>query len=313
MKKSPSILTVTLNPSFDVTLWLADLSESVVNRITNETKEAAGTGVNIALALRGLGNNVRAVGIAGDENLPPFIEHLRMNGISANFVPVPGAIRENITLRVDDRTIKINRKGPICNQEDITNLKRIISRLTISGDIIVFGGSIPQGMESSDYCELIEYASNLNLRVAVDSDVLSAEQLEKIRPWMAKPNEFELEMITGKKLETFEDVLREAKGLCENGIENVIVSMGEHGLLAVCESSVVRAEVPKISVKSTVGAGDSTLAGFISAYLNDFDFKECARYAAACGTAAATFDGTGIISKESAEKYVDKITVNVIE
>lgn len=309
MNSRPSILTVTLNPSFDVTLWLGALSESMVNRIENETKEAAGTGVNIALALRKLGNNVRAVGIAGDENLPPFIEHLRMNGISANFVPVPGAIRENITLRVDDRTIKINRKGPTCTPEDITNLKRIISRLTVSGDIIIFGGSIPQGMDSSDYCELIEYASNLNLRVAVDSDVLSAQQLEKIRPWMAKPNEFELAMMTGKKLETLDDVLREAKNLCENGIENVIVSMGDKGLIAVCESCVVMAQVPKINVKSTVGAGDSTLAGFVAAYLDGLDFKDCAKFAAACGTAAATFDGTGMIDREAAEKYVGQIVV----
>ena len=177
------------------------------------------------------------------------------------------------------------------------------------GDIVVFAGSLPENVSVQDYVELILAVKKAGVLVAVDSDLLSLEDYRRISPWLIKPNIHELRHIVDVKGTTIDDVAASARLLRDSGVENVLVSLGGNGLVCIQGDRVVRAAVPRVEVKSTVGAGDSALAGFIVGHVKGYDLPECVRLAASCGTACAMRDGTLLATKETATALRDRVEV----
>lgn len=186
------------------------------------------------------------------------------------------------------------------------------------GDIVAFGGSLPENITPQDYLELILAVKNAGALVAVDTDLFTLEQYRRISPWLIKPNIHELRHVVEVPGTTITDVVSAARRLADAGVENVLVSLGGNGLVCVSRDTedgpgeTIRAMVPKVEVKSTVGAGDSTLAGYIVGFVKGKSQLECCRLAAACGTASAMKDGTDVADKASAAALLPQIQAEVM-
>lgn len=303
------IVTVTLNPSIDVTLWLDGLDPDRANRVEAETREAGGKGINVSRVVRSFGLDGLCLSVTGADNSREFSRFLEDDGLRYEMLPVEGAVRENLTLRTGSHTVKLNRRGPAMTTMMIGALMALIRRHIHPGDIVVFAGSLPEHVEIQDYAELILAVKNAGALVAVDSDELKLEDYRMIRPWLIKPNLHEARHILEVEDDSPQAAARAARKLRDNGVENAMISMGGGGLLCACEEGVIHAAAPQVEVKSTVGAGDSALAGFIVGFVKGRSLEECVKMAVACGTAAAAQDGTTVASKETAAALLDGVKV----
>ena len=268
-----------------------------------------GKGINVSRVVHSFGLETLCIAVAGEDNCREFAGYLEAESLRYEFIKVQGAVRENLTVRCDGQTVKLNRKGPSLSEMMIGALMALIHTRMRPGDIVVFAGSLPENVSVQDYVELILAVKKAGVLVAVDSDLLSLEDYRRISPWLIKPNIHELRHIVDVKGTTIDDVAASARLLRDSGVENVLVSLGGNGLVCIQGDRVVRAAVPRVEVKSTVGAGDSALAGFIVGHVKGYDLPECVRLAASCGTACAMRDGTLLATKETATALRDRVEV----
>lgn len=312
------IITVTLSPSIDVTLWLDGLRTDEANRVTDESRGVGGKGINVSRVVQSYGLDNLCLAVAGKDNHAEFCRYLEKDGLRYEVLQVEGVVRENLTLRYEEQTIKLNRKGPVHVHHDGGGADGPDPVQDEAGDIVAFGGSLPENITPQDYLELILAVKNAGALVAVDTDLFTLEQYRRISPWLIKPNIHELRHVVEVPGTTITDVVSAARRLADAGVENVLVSLGGNGLVCVSRDTedgpgeTIRAMVPKVEVKSTVGAGDSTLAGYIVGFVKGKSQLECCRLAAACGTASAMKDGTDVADKASAAALLPQIQAEVM-
>jgi 1-phosphofructokinase len=307
-----NIITITLNPSIDVTLWTDGLNIDEVNRVVKETREAGGKGINVSRVIKSFGIPTLCMSIIGRENHDEFSDFLKNEQLMYKHIKVDGAVRENLTIRCNGYTLKINRKGPPVSSTVTGELFSLIESCIKPGDIAVFAGSIPENILVEDYIELILAVKQLGALIAVDNDIFSFEQYSRISPWLIKPNIHELRHIVELDGESVDDIANAASKLSANGVENVLVSLGGNGIIYVSKHHALRASVPKVEVKSSVGAGDSALAGFTVSFINNQNIKDCVGLAAACGTASVMQEGTGLATRETAFEILNLVEVKEI-
>ncbi len=277
------VVTITLNPAFDTTLVLDGLHTDRINRPVSESRISAGKGINISESLTAMGFPNIAAAIVGRESLDVFRRPLDEKGIHCRFVIVDGEVRENLTLLSEGSTIKINRAGQAVPENAIEHMKELIRDIWEEDDVIIFSGSVPEGIGEELTDSLISYAAECGYKVAIDSEAISAGRLYALRPWLIKPNEHELELIIGRQLHDIDDMLSECSKMVENGIENVLLTLGGKGLYLIGKDKVIHALPPQTQEVNTVGAGDTALAGYVYAYLTGMTDRDCAAFAAACG------------------------------
>lgn len=304
-----NILCVTLNPSIDVTLWTDGMDFDATNRVLKETREVGGKGINVSRVIHSFGLGNLCLAVAGKDNSREFADFLEEDGLQYELLRIDGAVRENLTLRFEENTLKLNRKGPFLSAMMIGALMALITNRMSPGDIVVFAGSLPENVSVRDYVELILAVKQAGALIAIDSDMLSLEDYCRISPWLIKPNIHEFRRIVDVNGDSVMDVAVAARFLQQRGVQHVLVSMGREGMLCAHEGGVVRAASPVIEVKSTVGAGDSSLAGFMVGYVKELGVEECVRLAAACGTACAMQEGTAVATREVAFDLLDQIQV----
>ena len=162
-----SIVTVTLNPSIDVTLWLDGIDPDKANRVLGESREAGGKGINVSRVVRSFGLDSLCLAVAGEDNSREFASFLEQDRLRYELLRVEGAVRENLTLRCDGQTIKLNRKGPALSDMMVGALMALIQSHVRAGDIVVFAGSLPEYMAVQDYVELILAVKNSGVLVAI--------------------------------------------------------------------------------------------------------------------------------------------------
>lgn len=282
------VVTVTLNPAFDTTLTLDGLYSDKINRPLSETKISAGKGINISESLSSLELSTVAAAIVGRDSLEAFRRPLDEKGLHCRFVVIDGTVRENLTLLSEGHTIKINRAGCKVSEDAIEQMKALIRDMWEDGDVAVFSGSIPEGITDEQVDSLISYAKECGYKVAVDTENITSDRLLQLRPWLIKPNEHELGIISGKKLTSIPELLSECEHLVQNGIEQVLLTVGEQGLYLVTKDKIISAVPPETEAVNTVGAGDTALAGYIYAYLSGMVPEDCAAFSAACGCAVVS-------------------------
>lgn len=307
-----SVVSITLNPSIDVTLWADGMDPDKANRVERETREVGGKGINVSRVVHSFGLQTLCLSVAGEDNCEEFAQYLEKESLRYEFIKIAGAVRENLTLRWDGQTIKLNRRGPALSAMMIGALMALIRSWVRPGDIVVFAGSLPEHVSVDDYVELILAVKSAGVLIAVDSDELSLENYRRIAPWLIKPNIHELRHISPLKGDSIDDVVDSARTVNTAGAENVLVSLGGHGMVYVSKEATIRAEVPAVEVKSTVGAGDSSLAGYLVGFMKGMAPAECVRLAAACGTASAMQDGTLLAARDTAGALLDRIRIQEI-
>ncbi|MBE6635305.1 MAG: hypothetical protein E7617_03800 [Ruminococcaceae bacterium] len=286
------IITLTLNPAFDIHCYSESFYPHRENICSVISREAGGKGINISRALASVGVESTAVALLGSENADEFSGMLTSDKINFIFIPYDGRIRENITLHENNKPeTRISFQGSFCNNNILSGIRSAIGAVDTQ-TVITLTGSIPDGISSDDILSLLSEYKAIGAKIVIDSRSISFEKLIRFKPWLIKPNRSEAEKYTDIAIDTHEDAKAAAQKFISEGVENVLISLGADGMILAREDTVAYAHVPKTDVISTIGAGDSSIAGFIDAYITGADICGLLKRAAAFGTAACLSKGT---------------------
>lgn len=296
------IYTVTLNPSIDFIVRIEHLETGAVNRMDSDDKFAGGKGINVSRVLQRLNVDNVATGFMGGFTGRFIEESLSAEHIRTNFIPVAQDTRINVKIKSDQET-EINGRGPEISGADIEAMKGILSGLTV-GDTVVFAGSAPSNIGNAIYDELIPLVGQTGAQVVCDFEGQTLLDALAYQPLLVKPNNHELEAIFDVKLNGLDDVEKYARKIIEMGAQNVIISMAGDGALLVTPQDSYFAKPIKGTVKNSVGAGDSMVAGFTGKFVTTKDPVEALKWGVACGTATAFSDDLATIDfiKETYQK-----------
>lgn len=289
------ILTLTLNPALDLTVELPRLDAGQVNRSDEMHTHAAGKGVNVAQVLADLGHQLTVSGFLGEDNLQAFETLFAKRGFVDAFIRVPGETRSNIKVAEQDgRITDINGPGPVVDAAPQQALLDRLVQIAPGHDAVVVAGSLPRGVTAQWLRELIERLNQLGLKVALDSSGEALREALKASPWLIKPNTEELADALGCEVVSHTAEAQAAARLHAQGIEHVVISHGADGVNWFSVGSALHATPPKVSVASTVGAGDSLLAGMLHGLLSADTPEQTLRTATAIAAMAVTQIGFGI-------------------
>ncbi|MFZ2460801.1 MAG: 1-phosphofructokinase [Streptococcus infantarius] len=302
------IYTVTLNPSIDFIVRLDHLELGSVNRMTSDDKFAGGKGINVSRILQRLDVDNTATGFIGGFTGRFVEDGLTAEGIKTNFVQVSEDTRINVKIKAGEET-EINGAGPKISDEKLEELKAILAGLS-SEDTVVFAGSAPSSLGNQVYNTLIPIAKKAGAEVVCDFEGQTLLDSLNYQPLLVKPNNHELADIFGIELNGLEDIEKYAREILAKGAKNVIISMAGDGALLVTPAAAYFAKPIKGTVKNSVGAGDSMVAGFTGEYVKSGDPIEALKWGVACGTATTFSDdlATAEFTKETYQKVeVEKL------
>lgn len=284
------ILTVTPNPSLDRTYDVPSLDRGEVLRATGERMDPGGKGVNVSRAVAAAGHRTVAVMPLGGAPGALVADLLAGQGIEVVSVPVAGHTRSNIAVAEPDGTLtKINAPGPELSPVESALLLASVRRHSESADWIACCGSLPRGLGAEWYAELVARAHAAGARVALDTSGPSLLASLSARPDVVKPNADELAAAVGRPLLTVGEAVKAAEELLALGARSVLASLGADGQLLVSEAGTYFGSAAVSAVRSNVGAGDASLAGFLAA---GGDGRGALASAVAHGAAAVQLPGS---------------------
>lgn len=299
------IYTITLNPAYDVHATARSLSLGRENLAEIRSRDAGGKGINVSRALTCNGVPNTALVVLGRDNCADFKAALDADKMTYIAIEKDGRIRENLTIHHDgDTETRISFSG---FSLDSSILVEIDDLIYADGDTVVtFTGSVPSGVDMRVAKAFLKKLKSKGAKIVIDSRSFTLDDLKEVKPWLIKPNGEEIAIYSEKEATSFSDYLDFAKKLTSDGIENVMISLGAKGALLVSKNVAITAVPPAIDALSTIGAGDSTIAGFIAAYVSGADASECLKTAVSYGSAACLLNGTTPPTKENvAEIYKD--------
>jgi len=289
------VLTVTLNPALDLTVQLPVLRLGEVNRSDSLQVHAAGKGLNVAQVLADLGHQLTVTGFLGEANPQAFEQLFAARGFADEFVRVPGDTRSNIKLaEAGGQVTDINGPGLMVSEAQRAELLARLKRLVPAHELVVVAGSLPRGIDSPWFVEMLNTLKALGVRVALDTSGAALRDGLATRPWLIKPNEEELAEARGIELSGSSALAAEAQRLQGEGIEHVVVSQGADGVSWFSPGAALHANPPKVRVVSTVGAGDSLLAGMLHGLLEGWPAERTLTHATAIAAQAVGQVGFGI-------------------
>ena len=285
------IYTVTFNPALDYVVRVDHFALGAVNRTEQESIYYGGKGLNVSAVLSTLGYGNTALGFVAGFTGDEIERGVKGLGFQSDFIRVEkGLSRINVKLRSQEET-EINGMGPEITGEDVKQLFEKLDRLT-AGDVLVLSGSIPKSIDDDIYERIMESLDGRGVRIVVDATKDLLINVLPYHPFLIKPNNHELGEMFGVTLHGPEEIIDYGKRLQEKGAKNVLISMaGDGAILITEEDEVFRMGVPKGTVKNSVGAGDSMVAGFIAGYLENGSFKHALRLGSAAGSASAFSEG----------------------
>lgn len=308
------ILTLTLNPALDLTLRLPRLEAGAVNRGQALVSHAAGKGLNVAQVLADLGHSLSVSGFLGAGNAQPFEALFARRGFHDAFVRVEGETRSNLKLAEDDgRITDINGPGPDVDAAARDELLRRLDALVPGHDLVVVAGSLPRGVDADWFATLLLRLHGLGARVALDSSGAALRAGLASAPWLVKPNAEELADACGRPLDELAEQAEEAVRLQAAGIEHLVLSMGAEGVRWFNRGQALQARPPKVQVVSTVGAGDSLLAGMVHGLLAGWPAERTLAHATAIAAQAVTQIGFGINDRAQLAALESAVRVQPVE
>jgi len=303
------VLTITLNPAIDVTIQLNELQVGEVNRQESVEIHAAGKGLNIAQVLKDLGHEVIVSGFLGTTNRQIFDNHFKEAQFQPEFIYIEGETRQNIKIAEHSgRMTDLNGKGFLVSEQDKKNLFQKIEMILPQVEVVAIAGSLPQGFSIDELKQLIKLIQGQGKKVALDTSGKALVAAIECQPWMIKPNTDELVESYQLPAATYAEQKKLFENLAE--IEHVVISMGEDGVNWLHNIHPLHAKAPKVVVKSTVGAGDSLLAGMIHGLMNGFSAEETLKTATAIASHAVTQIGFRIPNAEKLVQLKAQTTIN---
>lgn len=306
------IITITLNPAFDVHCNIDNLQLYKENYASAVVRHAGGKGVNISRALCRFGVDNTALCVVGESGGEEFLNSLRNDGIICKYVTESGRIRENITIHSLSGETRISFEGFKLSEGTANKLYTMIEQEYEPDTIVTFAGRLCDGITRSDAVQFLLSIKRMGVKVMVDCNSFTKEDLLQIKPFLIKPNEQEIGQLLGVEISNEADALNAAKSFYDKGIENVIISLGARGFVFYGENGGYIVNVPVIEPVSTIGAGDSLIAGFVVGVSFGSDVENTLKSAAAFGTAACLAEGTNPPEKDVVSSIKDKICVHKI-
>lgn len=295
------VYTVTLNPALDYVMRVGGLRYDDINRSDSEDIFYGGKGINVSVILSRLGVENEALGFVGGFTGDKLVQMLESDGIKSDFNRLSGGYtRINVKIKADTE-LDVNAQGPSVSDDEIESLLKKLGEIK-KGDILVLAGSIPKNLPSDFYERILAGLQNKGVHFVVDATGDLLKKCLSYEPFLVKPNHHELGDLFGVETKTLEQIVLYAKKLQQLGARNVLVSRGKDGATLVDEKGgVTTLENIEGKPVSSVGCGDSMVAGFIAGYLEKEDYAYALKLGMACGNAT-------VFSEQLAQKNeIDKI------
>lgn len=307
------IVTVTMNPSIDVSYPLREFKLDTVNRAANVSKTAGGKGLNVTRVIHELGGEVIATGVIGGHHGAFILEQLEKEGIQHKFSPIKEESRNSIAILHEGQQTEILEAGPTVTLSEQEQFLEHFQSLVTEADCLTISGSLAKGFPSDFYQTLLKLATDAGVRVLLDTagESLKKSLSGKSKPYLIKPNAEEIQELLGKKVSIRE--LEKFKAVLDNelfsGVEWIVVSLGAQGAVVKHRHSIYRVFIPTIQAVNPVGSGDATLAGLAFAISKKTEAEEIMKTAMTTGILNTLEEKTGHIDPSNFDKYFKQIQV----
>ncbi len=308
------IITVTLNAAVDKTLAVPNFRIGRRHRAVEQTSMAGGKGVNVARALKSLGQPVIATGVAGGPTGTRIIEQLTEEAILNDFVRIRDESRTS-TAVVDDTTgeqTEINEHGPLVAEAELELFRDKLLYLAKGADVCVFAGSLPRGVPESLYADLITELKGMDVTTVLDAEGEAMRLATRVAPTMVSPNELEAEELVGHEFADDDDRVRGLQEIVDLGPREVAMTLpsGCIGLAGdEADRRQYRVTLEPRETRSTVGSGDAFLAGYVAARYSGSPAEECLRFGVAGGAESTQHFGAGVVDPREVERLMPEVQV----
>lgn len=307
------IVTVTLNPAVDKTVKLEELKRGGLNRIEHVEMDAGGKGINVSKTINMLGGSSIATGFLGGNASAYITNALSDYHITMDFIQVSGETRTNLKIVEPDGLLtEFNEAGPIISQEQIKKLMEKLDELAGEDTWFVFSGSAPKGVPTDIYQQMISRVKQKGSKTVLDADGELLRNGMKACPDIIKPNRYELEQYFGESAADDEILIGMGKKLLQMGIQMVVISLGKNGAIFMNESVTYGVPAVDAHVNSTVGAGDSLVAGLVYGICEKMPLEECIRLSVATSAGTVMTEGTKPPTVEMIRNLEERVNLFVI-
>lgn len=314
MKHQHPIVSLSLNPAIDLTYEVSHLTHDQKSRSLSTSYDPGGTGINVGRALEKLNAHSYTCCITAGK-MGEFLNSMMKQELTNTYcLEVKGETRINTTILQHSPSYQyeINASGPTINPHQ---LDQIVNQfLTLCGQGIgILTGSLPLGITENTYRNINTKLQKQGGHAIIDAPVAVMKKTLGSKPFLIKPNLHELEILTDKTLSSIDQIAAEARLIVQKGITNVCVSLGENGAILTCSDNSYYCKPPQITPHSTVGAGDSMVAGLAYSFAHKQSPEQALKLAVACGTGTAQQPGTQLFKAKEIEPLLNQISVKTLD
>jgi 1-phosphofructokinase/tagatose 6-phosphate kinase len=311
------IITVTLNPALDKTLEVPNFTPGRRHRTVDQVTMPGGKGVNVARAIKRLGQPVIATGLAGGATGTRIVEALNGEAILNSFVRIREESRTN-TAVLDPTTglqTEINERGPAVSPQELDLFHEKLLYLAKGASMCVFAGSLPRGIEPDLYATLIREVKKLGVTTVLDTEGEPLRLAVRADPDIVSPNELEAEELVGQEFNDVEDRAQAVIEMTRLGAREAIMTVADGCYAHVLDDgpALFRVSVEEVEARSRIGSGDAFLAGYVAARYAGRTPVECLRYGVACGAESIQHFGAGVIDPPKVDRLLNEVDSERLE
>ncbi len=311
------IITVTLNPALDKTLEVPNFTPGRRHRTVDQVTMPGGKGVNVARAIKRLGQPVIATGLAGGATGTRIVEALNDEAILNSFVRIREESRTN-TAVLDPTTglqTEINERGPAVSPQELDLFREKLLYLAKGASMCVFAGSLPRGVDPDLYATLIREVKKLGVTTVLDTEGEPLRFGIRADPDLVSPNELEAEELVGQEFNDVEDRAQAVIEMTRLGAREAIMTVADGCYANVLDDghAVFRMSVEEQEARSRIGSGDAFLAGYVAARYGGRAPVECLRYGVACGAESIQHFGAGVIDPHKVDRLLNEVDAERLE
>jgi 1-phosphofructokinase/tagatose 6-phosphate kinase len=312
------IITVTLNAALDKTLEVPSFTPGRRHRTVDQRTIPGGKGVNIARAIKRLGQPVIATGLAGGSTGTRIVDGLTEESILNAFVRIREESRTN-TAVLDPTTgqhTEINERGPSVSDQELELFRDKLLYLAQGASMCVFAGSLPRGVDPSVYSELVRDVRKLGVTTILDTDGEPLRLAMKAEPDLVSPNELEAEELVGHEFNDVDDRTQAVVEMTQMGANEAIMTVPDGCYARLLEGgmpALYRVRIEEQEARSTIGSGDAFLAGYVAARYLGQSPSESLRFAVACGAESTQHFGAGVLEPARVERLLPEVESERLE
>jgi 1-phosphofructokinase/tagatose 6-phosphate kinase len=311
------IITVTLNPALDKTLQVPNFTPGRRHRTVDQMTMPGGKGVNVARAIKRLGQPVIATGVAGGATGTRIVEALNDDSILNDFVRIREESRTNTGV-LDPTTglqTEINERGPAITEQELELFREKLLYLAKGASICVFAGSLPRGVEPDIYAELIRDVKRLGVTTILDTEGEPLRLGVRAEPDVVSPNELEAEELVGQEFNDVADRTQAVIDMRQLGAREAIMTVRDGCYASLLEEApaLYRVTVQEQEARSRIGSGDAFLAGYVCARYNGRESVDCLRYGVACGAESVQHFGAGTLDPGNVDRLLGEVVAERLE